>query len=212
MTNKEKTATEMKKEYEVPIELEQGKVGEKHVGHVGIVLILVYLVLFSFFLLYGLVQFWPVQVSSGEGNPNTSDIRFLFWILSISEEIQLLFIVIFAGALGGLVHAIRSFYWYVGHRVLKRSWLTKYILLPFVGSTLGLLFYLVIRGGFFSTEASIEETSAFGFAALAGLVGLFSEQAVLKLKSVAETLLAKVPKGKEGIPQEEQSDQVEDKK
>jgi len=49
-------------------------------------------------------------------------------------------------------------------------------------------------------------------AALAGLVGLFSEQDVLKLKSVAETLLAKVPKGKEGIPQEEQSDQVEDKK
>ena len=72
-----------------------------------------------------------------------------------------------------------------------------YVLLPFVGAALGLVFYLVIRGGFFSTQASVDETSPFGFAALAALVGMFSEQAVLKLKEVAETLLSKPAQGKD---------------
>jgi hypothetical protein len=77
-----------------------------------------------------------------------------------------------------------------------------YVLLPFVGSTLGLVFYFVIRGGFFSPEATIEQTSPFGFAGLGALVGMFSEQAVLKLKEVAEILLAKPSVGKDPVPQE----------
>ena len=118
----------------------------------------------------------------------------------------MILIVALAGALGALVHALRSFYWYVGHRMMVWSWLSMYILLPFVGTTLGLLFYLVIRGGFFSTSAESDVTSPFGFAALAGLVGLFSEQAILKLKQVAEILLSKAPKGEESIPQEDEEE------
>jgi hypothetical protein len=74
-----------------------------------------------------------------------------------------------------------------------------YILLPFVGSTLGLVFYFVIRGGFFSPEATTEQTSPFGFAALSGLVGMFSEEAVQKLQDVAETLLAPTPEGADHV-------------
>ena len=111
-------------------------------------------------------------------------------------------IVAMAGALSALVHALRSLYWYVGNRELVFSWLVMYILLPFVGATLGLVFYFVIRGGFFSPEATIEQTSPFGFAALSGLVDMFSEQAVLKLEEVAETLLAKPQPGEDAAPQE----------
>ena len=114
----------------------------------------------------------------------------------------MIFIVAMAGALGGLAHALRSLYWYIGDRELVFSWLAMYILLPFVGTTLGLVFYFVIRGGFFSPTATIEQTSPFGFAALAGLVGMFSEQAVLKLKEVAETLLSKPQQGRETVLQE----------
>ena len=77
-----------------------------------------------------------------------------------------------------------------------------YIMLPFVGATLGLILYLVIRGGFFSTQATVQQTSPFGFMALAALAGLFSEQAVLKLKEVAETLLKKPEEGKDSISKE----------
>ncbi len=72
-----------------------------------------------------------------------------------------------------------------------------YALLPFIGATIALVFYLVIRGGFFSPQVSVEATSPFGFAALSALIGMFTEEAVVKLKQIAETVLAKSEKGKD---------------
>jgi phosphatidylglycerophosphate synthase len=118
------------------------------------------------------------------------------------DEVRLLWIVILAGALGSLVHALRSVYWYVGNRSLVWSWTGKYILMPFSGSALAVVFYFVIRGGFFSPQAGFSQTSPFGFAALSAMVGLFSEQAVLKLKQVAETVLSRPEKGADSQPQQ----------
>lgn len=128
-----------------------------------------------------------------------------FWHVEIWDEVRLLLIVILAGALGSLVHTVRSVYWYVGNRSLKWSWLAKYILQPFAGSALAMIFYVVVRGGFFSPQTTFENTSPFGFAALAALVGLFSEQAVLKLKKVAETVLEPPAPGADAKPQGEGS-------
>ena len=119
----------------------------------------------------------------------------------VYDEARLLWIVIFAGALGSLIHALRSVYWYVGNRKLIWSWIGKYLMLPFAGSALAVVFYLVIRGGFFSPQAGFGNTSPFGFAAMAALVGLFSEQAVLKLQEVAETVLTKPAAGANPMPQ-----------
>jgi hypothetical protein len=105
-----------------------------------------------------------------------------------------------AGALGSLVHALRSAYWYVGNRNLVRSWVPKYLLLPFCGAILAILFYFVVRGGFFSPRSSSMHTSQYGFCALACLVGLFSEQAILKLKQVAETVFMTTEQGKDANP------------
>jgi hypothetical protein len=58
-----------------------------------------------------------------------------------------------------------------------------------------------IGGGFFSAESNPQHTSPFGFLALSAMVGMFSEQAVLKLKEIAETLLSKPPAGKDSKPQ-----------
>ena len=130
-------------------------------------------------------------------------IRIFFWLFEIWDEVRLLLIVILAGALGSLVHTVRSVFWYVGNRLLKWSWVPKYILQPFAGSALAVIFYVVVRGGFFSPQTTFENTSPFGFAALAALVGLFSEQAVLKLKKVAETVLEPPAPGADAKPQEE---------
>jgi hypothetical protein len=118
----------------------------------------------------------------------------------IWDEVRLLWIVILAGALGSLIHAMRSVYWYVGNRNLVRSWLAKYFVMPFTGSALSVMFYFVIRGGFFSPQSDFSQTSPFGFAALSAMVGLFSEQAVLKLKQVAETILSKPESGADPMP------------
>ena len=203
MTEELNTTTEEAKEESKEAAMpKRTGVGANLVGPVGIVLITAYLILASILLLYSLVQFWPPPAPTAGSAPTSSPAAFLFWTFSVSDEVRLIFIVAMAGALGGLVHALRSLYWYVGNRELVLSWLAKYILLPFVGSTLGLVFYFVIRGGFFSPAATIEQTSPFGFAALAGLVGMFSEQAVLKLKEVAETLLSKPSAGEDAKPQE----------
>jgi hypothetical protein len=69
-----------------------------------------------------------------------------------------------------------------------------------------MIFYVVVRGGFFSPQTTFESTSPFGFAALAALVGLFSEQAVLKLKTVAETVLERPAPGANPSPQDEDSE------
>jgi hypothetical protein len=134
----------------VPIKTtELDEVGGRAAGPTSIILIIAYLVLFSILLLYSLVELWPLPTPARVPPPITSPVTFLFWTSSISDEVRLLLIVALAGTLGGLVHALRSLYWYIGNRELVLSWLAMYILLPFVGTTLGLVFYFVIRGGFF---------------------------------------------------------------
>ncbi len=128
--------------------------------------------------------------------------RYLGAEFCLSPEESLLIIVLLSGALGSIVHALRSFYWYAGNRQLVWSWVAMYFLLPFIGATIALVFYFVIRGGFFSPQVSVEATSPFGFAALSALIGMFTEEAVIKLKQIAETVLAKSEKGRDSAPPE----------
>jgi hypothetical protein len=51
--------------------------------------------------------------------------------------------------------------------------------------TLGLLFYLIVRAGLV-TSSGANAVNPFGVAAIAGLAGLFSKQAVDKLREVFE--------------------------
>lgn len=196
----------------------------------GIVGLTGYLAVMIAFCLYGLIVFWPAPTPSGptatqtagpkeQINSTTSSAsspsasapstpgkvsafgrEFKIW-----DEVRLLWIVILAGALGSLIHAMRSVYWYVGNRNLVRSWLAKYFVMPFTGSALAVMFYFVIRGGFFSPQSDFSQTSPFGFAALSAMVGLFSEQAVLKLKQVAETILSKPESGADPTPPKKDS-------
>lgn len=115
-------------------------------------------------------------------------------------ETRLLLIVMLCGFLGALIYSLRSFLWYAGNRNLVRSWLALYALVPLVGAMLAVVFYLVLRGGLFSPSTTISDTSPFGFAAVAALVGMFTNQAAEKLRSVFETLLQKASTGKNPSP------------
>jgi hypothetical protein len=143
--------------------------------------------------------------SAGSPRLDPSKVGFVAWKFRVDEETRLFLLVVCAGALGSLVHGLRSIYWYIGNRELILSWVPKYFIQPFGASVLAVVFYLVIRGGFFSADASSQHTSPFGFVALSAMVGMFSEQAVLKLKEIAETLLSKPLAGKDGEPEKRQS-------
>jgi hypothetical protein len=134
--------------------------------------------------------------------PACRQVTILGITLVLSGELLLLLLVAASGALGGLVYAIRSFVWYVGNRELWTSWALKYVMQPLVASMLAVLFFLIIRGGFFSWNANGGQVNPFGFAAVGCLIGMFSDQAVLKLKELAETIFTKPPHGKNPMPQD----------
>ncbi|NQT00870.1 MAG: hypothetical protein HQ580_02485 [Planctomycetes bacterium] len=172
------------------------------VGPIGFVLTAVYLILLSILLVVAIIQFWPSYAVSRGSIDAVLRARFLCWTLSLSNEGRLLLIVVLAGALGGQVRSLRSLAWYVGNKQLKRSWLSQYILTPFVGAILAIVSYFIIRGGFCPANSTVQQTNIFGFAGLASLVGIASEPIALKLKQVANTLFTKPIHGKDSNPQE----------
>jgi hypothetical protein len=115
------------------------------------------------------------------------------------DEDRLLIIVLLAGALGALVHGLRSLSWYIGNRKAVLSWSAMYVMLPFLGAGLAAIAYFVIRGGFFSTQATVSDTSPFAFAALSALAGMFTEPTVNKLRKVAISVLEPPEQGKDHV-------------
>jgi hypothetical protein len=170
---------------------------DKYVSPAGTVAMTVYLVILTILLLYAILQFWPSMPPERAAR----QVKFIGWQISISTDLRLLAIVVFAGALGGQVHALRSFASFVGNRKLKVSWLVQYFLTPFVAASLALVFYFVMRAGFFTENANARNMNVYGFAGLAGLVGLFSTMAVNKLRRMAIELLG---------PLEEQADRLKE--
>jgi len=177
----------------------------------GIALVIAVLLALTTATLYSLWAFWPTGLSAsgpaaataaaptvGQNShaalPERKRVHYLgVTTLDVSTETLFFVVVALAGALGGLIHTLRSLSIYVGTRRLRWSWIPFNLMLPVVGALGGTVFYLVFRAGLFSPSTSVEQASPFGFAAIAALVGLFSEQAMEKLKQVAEELFAKPP-------------------
>jgi hypothetical protein len=78
----------------------------------------------------------------------------------------------------------------------------RYFLTPFVAAGLALVFYFVIRAGFFTANTTTQNMNVYGFAGLAGLVGLFSTMAVNKLRRMAIELLGPLEKEEDPLREE----------
>lgn len=107
----------------------------------------------------------------------------------ITRELQLLLLVIVAGAMGSFLHALRSVLDFIGNRTLVASWFWWYAARPFIGMAMALIFYAVLRGGFLAgTPADAKVVNPFGVMAIGALVGMFSDKAALKLAEIFDTL------------------------
>lgn len=121
-----------------------------------------------------------------------------------SLEYRTLTGLMICAAFGGQFHTMRSFGWYVGNRELYWSWIPIYLFRPLVGMGLGLVFYIVMRGGHFApvplkTQDGVEQIP-FGVYAIGLFAGLFSDQAMEKLKNLADMFFNPAPKGKNTVP------------
>jgi len=142
-----------------------------------------YLLILAVVVIYVLIRVLPIS------DGISAQIR-LFWFppFTISDELRLILIAALTGTLGSLIHSMTSFATYVGNKQFVTSWIWWFVLRPFIGMSLALIFYFVVRGGFFAMTAETKALSPFGIAGLSGLVGMFSKQAIDKLREVFETL------------------------
>ncbi|HVT60466.1 MAG TPA: hypothetical protein VHR45_18985 [Thermoanaerobaculia bacterium] len=138
----------------------------------------VYLVaIFSLVVL--LISLWPPSADATEVKT--------WWGATVGREIDLLWLVLITGALGSFAYGARSFVDFVGNRALRASWSAWYLMYPFIGAALALIFYLAVRGGFL-TAGSGQDVNVYGLTAVSGLVGMFSKQATTKLSELFATL------------------------
>jgi hypothetical protein len=170
-------------------------VGARYVGPAGITLLAVVVIAAMILAVYALAAVWPASAATAPAVSHVAGIR-----LRLDQEQRLFVVVALSGALGGLIHSARSLYEYVGNRDLRRSWLLMYLSLPFIGATLAVVFYVILRGGLVTGTAA--QVNFFGFAAISALVGLFSPEAVEKLKQIFGTLMAPAPQGRDRLPPE----------
>ncbi len=151
-------------------------------------------------LICALINLWPVvdptlptnatAAQQDSAAQSQSTVRFLWgaFDLSLNKSSGLLVLAIVAGALGSFVQASLAFVYWVGNRKLEVAWIWWYGFRLLSGAVLALIVYLGIRGGLFGSQNASTEVNAYGTAAFASLVGLFSKQAIAKLGEVFNTL------------------------
>jgi hypothetical protein len=174
-------------------------IGKSPVPLPGIVLLVVFMAAVALFALYALWRFWPAPPPATGHAPATATFSYLSWQVSLTRDQQFFVVVALAGAIGAMLHGLRSLSTYIGERYLFRSWIPYYALLPLVGALIATIVYLVIRAGLLPGGASGAQPDPYGITAIGALVGLFSAQAAEKLKAVFETLFTKAETGNQAI-------------
>jgi hypothetical protein len=168
----------------------------------GIVVLASIFVALAVLLIIAIVQLWPAAGSTA-GTFVTGH-RIFGYGADFNLDDNFIVLAILVGALGAILHCVRSIAWYVGEGKLKRIWILYYVTLPVVGSMLAVFVYWLIRGGLISTSASTKDVNPYGIASIAGLVGLFSEQAAQMLLNTFTSIFTKAPKGSNSAPQANQ--------
>lgn len=96
-----------------------------------------------------------------------------------------------AAAVGGCIGTILG---YLKHASIEKNfdvaYLPWYVARPFMGLLLGLLFFL-FKGGLLATlPGGAPDLNDFGLAGIGGLIGLFSKNAIEKLREIFNVLFA----------------------
>jgi hypothetical protein len=114
-----------------------------------------------------------------------------------SKDLDYFLLLAAFGALGAVVQSFASLGRYLGERKFVTSWTLFYLFRPLVGAGVATALYLIIRAGM-ASGMSMDVTNIYVVSALAILVGLFSGEAMEKLKVVA-TAVFETNEGKDSL-------------
>ncbi len=106
----------------------------------------------------------------------------------VMSQGDLILAVMLAGALGSYLHGVNSFVTYIGNRKFVSSWAPWYLLRPFMGVAMAVVFYVVVRGGVLVLSGGVSQVDPYAMMTVAALAGMFSKQASDKLAEVFDTL------------------------
>jgi len=111
---------------------------------------------------------------------------FLGWIFfsPIILDSKMLWVPSWAYLWGSMGGVLQGFWWlwqHVSDRILRKHWLTWYLLLPLMGAILGALAYLIFFAGFIASTGEAQITSEFFPMLLSALAGFSSRWAVQML-------------------------------
>ena len=162
----------------------------------------VYLILSPWIQIYWLIEIWPADISQKSIDVSMTVFGFKMLQSAMSVDRLFMIIVLVSGGLGGALHAMRSFVYFLGKREFSASWTAWYFLRPLEGAVLALLFYLLLRGGLVQGNVGGQSVSVYGIAGAAVLVGYASEEAARKLTEIARTVFTATPReGGKPLPQ-----------
>jgi hypothetical protein len=147
-------------------------------------------VIIGILLLATLVALMPAAVASTSPRAPAQSVPLVFGVFDVTlhPDAILLLLVITASSVGSFVHVATSFSTHVGRNRFEFTWATWYLFRIFIGASLASVFYFVMRAGFLSGDQTNTALNAYGIAAIAGFVGLFSRQATDKLRELFDTL------------------------
>jgi hypothetical protein len=106
-------------------------------------------------------------------------------------EVRYALVTMFAAGVGSMITTILG---YLRHASVEQdfdpAFAPWYVARPIMGVLLGVIFYFVLKGGLLATipDVSMREVNEFGLAGLGGLVGLFSKNAIEKLREIFNVL------------------------
>ena len=106
-----------------------------------------------------------------------------------NPDVALLTMVALAAGVGGLARATVSIADYAWNPSASFDRVVMHLLYALAGVALAVMLYFAIRGAFITTN----ELNPYGIAALSGLVGLFADQAVGKLRQVFDAMFRPDP-------------------
>jgi uncharacterized membrane protein YeaQ/YmgE (transglycosylase-associated protein family) len=109
------------------------------------------------------------------------------WHPRFHPEVAVLLMVVIAGLLGALIGTGRKFQRWAHLDQLTERDQWSYVLLPLQGALLAIVVYFTFRGGFLGTGSGTP-LNPYGIAAVAGIVGLFTDNAMHKLRQIMDTL------------------------
>ncbi len=122
----------------------------------------------------------PSGLSLGE------DVR----MAELTRDTALIQLVLLMGALGALLGASRSFANFVGNGTFVPKWTLFYVLRPAFGAGLALLVFFGYRIGAITNVRGATPADPFAACFIAGMVGLFADTVLEKLRETILTVLS----------------------